>query len=725
MATIFRPPLFHRRWEIDPTQTGISAQFGVQFNINLFPPPPPQIPPGEGHYNRPDPIYWSNTWTQSLVLTTLRSQDKMTVGKQHTERPPPVDWRAGQTLSLVLSTLRSQDAMNPGEQRFELPPIGHIYPQQLRTWLHSYNLNLIGKDRMTVGKQLTDLPPRDHQRTEQLRTWTFTFNPNLVGQDFFPPGRVQHTTRPDPVQWYQNWTLNLLQSTLTPAEARPFGPFDWPLPEIADQPQRSYQFTFNLNLIAQDFFPPGERVTDLPPRDYDRTNQLRTWLHSYNLNLIGKDFMTAGDQLYDLPPRGHERQDQQRTWLWNYNLNLIGQDFFPPGERLFDRPPGPDWRNSWTLSLQQTTLIPSFETPFGPYQWPIPQPVEQPQRSYSYSFNLNLIAQDFFPPGQHYTDRPPGPDWRQGWLHNFNLNLIGQDFLPPGERIVDLPPRDYSRTNQLRTWLHNYNLNLIGKDVITRGKQLYDLPPLGHHRQDQQRTWLYWFNLNLVGQDAMVVGKQYTERPPGPDWRNGWVQNLLQNTLAPTVQNPFGPYDWPNPKDYQQPNKSFHHSFNLNLIDTNLLLLRQMDWPNPKEAAYPTSTRSWLSTTNELLARLRPPFTQQDWPLPKRQPEPSRNYTHSSLYLQLLHRPPFIQSDWPLPGVARQPDRSFQFVPTNLLALPIVFPVGKQITDLPPTGYYYPASLRFASNSPAVPPPTPPAGGNFEWIIRARRRHRR
>lgn len=617
MATIFRPPLFNVRREIDPTQTGINAQFGVQFNINLFPPPPPQIPPGENYSARPDPIYWSNTWTQSLVLTTLRSQDKMTVGEQHTERPPPVDWRAGQTLSLVLSTLRGQDAMTVGEQRFELPPTGHIYPQQLRTWLHSYNLNLIGKDRMTVGKQLTDLPPRDHSRTEQTRTWTFTYNPNLVGQDFFPPGRVQHSARPDPVQWYQNWTLSLLQSTLTPVVVNPFGPFDWPLPGIAEQPLRSFS-----------------------------------------------------------------------QW---FNLNLIGQDFFPPGEQYTDRPPGPDWRNTWTLNLLQSTLTPVVVMPFGPYDWPNPKSPEQPQRSYNFSYNLNLIGQDFF---------------------------------PPGKRIVDLPPRDYSRTEQTRTWLHNYNLNLIGKDRLPTGDQVYDLPPLGYPRQDQQRTWLWNYNLNLIAQDAMVVGKQYTERPPGPDWRNSWTLNLLQTTLIPTVLSPFGPYDWPTPKWPAQPSKSYQQSFNLNLIGKDLLPFRQMDWPNPQQPFYPTTNRSWLSSSIELINRQRP-FRQLDWPLPGRFQQPVRSFNHSSLALISLHRPPFTQKDWPLPGRHPEVNRSTFFSSLQLLTAEVVFPVGKQISDLPPTGYFYPASLRFASNSPQVPPPTPPVGGNFEWIIRARRRHRR
>lgn len=682
MATIFRGPLFHLRWEIDPTQNGVNAQFGVQFNINLFPPPAPQIPPGETYSARPDPIYWSNTWTQSLVLTTLAGQDKMTVGEQYTERPQPVDWRAGQTLSLVLSTLRSQDAMTTGEQLTELPPTGHIYPQQLRTWLQWFNLNLVGKDRFPPGEQLSDLPPRDHARTEQTRTWTFTFNPNLAGQDFFPPGRTQHTTRPDPIQWYQNWTLSLQQSTLIPAVQNPFGPYDWSLPLIAGQPQRGFEQSFNLNLIGQDFFPPGKTLFERPqPVDW-RTS----WTQSFPLSLRGKDAMVTGDQLSDLPPRAHERQDQQRMWSAWFNLNLVGQDRFPPGEQYTERPPGPDWRNTWSLNLLQTTLTPVTTFPFGPYDWPNPKYLEQPLRSYQQSFNLNLIGQDSFPPGKRYFERPAELDWRQGFTYSFPLNLRG-------------------------------------KDIITVGDQLFDLPPRGYPSQDQQRTWLLTFNPNLVGQDAMVVGKGIFDRPPEVNWRSGWTLNLLQTTLIPTILNPFNQLDWPNPRAVEQPNRSFHHWFNLNLIDTNLLLFRQRDWPNPKEHFYPTTNRTWLSTTLELLSRIKP-FNQLDWPLPQRYPEPPRSYQHSSLQLISMVRP-LNQYDWPLPNRYPEPNRSTQFSSLQFLTNIVVYPAGQQLYDLPPTGHIYPTSLRFLSNSPHVPEPIPPVGGNFEWIIRARRRHRR
>lgn len=102
--------------------------------------------------------------------------------------------------------------------------------------------------------------------------------------------------------------------------------------------------------------PPGENVYDLPPRAVEFSPR-RSWEWSYNRNLIGQDRLPAGKQLYDLPP-SRNPPPPVPTGIYSYNLNLIGQDRLPPGGMIHDLQPALlFWRRDGAIpNLLQTTL---------------------------------------------------------------------------------------------------------------------------------------------------------------------------------------------------------------------------------------------------------------------------------------------------------------------------------------------------------------------------------
>jgi hypothetical protein len=287
---------------------------------------------------------------------------------------------------------------------FRAPFIRYTWPQdpaaKWRTWTWSYNLNLIGKDQLPVGKQITDLPPGSPAgppRAIDLRTWTWKYNPLLVGKDSMVVGK---------------------QFTDLPPRAYP------------EPATRTWLWSYNQNLIGKDRLPVGKIFTDLPPKAYPEP-ATRTWVWNYNLNLIGKDQLPVGSRLVEVFPRAYP-EPATRTWVWSYNLNLVGQDAFPPGKIVTDLPPRayeyPTNLRSWIQTFNLALNVVQTPLPFNQYDWPLPQQWKQPAQS---------------------------------WVWYFNLNLIGQDQFPPGQRIYDLSPCGYIYPNDLRTWINRLNLALV------------------------------------------------------------------------------------------------------------------------------------------------------------------------------------------------------------------------------------------------------------------------
>jgi hypothetical protein len=309
------------------------------------------------------------------------------------------------------------------------------YPAQLRTWTSSYNPNLVGKDVFPPGRKgiVFDGPPKGPRPAGP--TWTSRYNDNLIGKDVFPPGRIV-SERPPPITWRRDWTLNLLQSTLAPTAATlPFRQQDWPLPGRAAQPDRTWvSSAISLQLRLP---PPGDIWTDLPPaplfwRNGSTLNLLLTtlvaqdafppgvvrserpppldWRNSWTLSLL-QSTLAPGVAVpfaqYDWPlPRVASQPD--RTWVSFFNPNLVGQDAFPPGVVRTERLQPLSWRNGFELNLVLSTLATVVQFPLNQYDWPLPGQGWQPTRTWTSSYNINLIAKDQLPVRQMDWPLPMG-----------------------------------------------------------------------------------------------------------------------------------------------------------------------------------------------------------------------------------------------------------------------------------------------------------------------------
>lgn len=262
---------------------------------------------------RPAGPPWTSKYNDNLI-----GQDRFPPGRNGItfERPQPITWRREWTLNLLQSTLAPVVAVLPFRQQDW--PLPQRSPQPDRTWLS------------TAAELQLRLPPPGYIYFElppQPSFWRNGSTLNLVlttllSQDAFPPG-VARTERPPPLDWRNGWTISLLQTTLAPIVGVPFAQYDWPLPRVASQPDRTFVAYFNPNLVGQDAFPPGVvRSERLAPHD---------WRRSFELNLLLSTLAT-GVQLplnqYNWPIPGQSWQPP-RTWLSSYNINLIGQDQLP------------------------------------------------------------------------------------------------------------------------------------------------------------------------------------------------------------------------------------------------------------------------------------------------------------------------------------------------------------------------------------------------------------
>lgn len=530
-----------------------------QYNLNLIGQDVIPGPPGRAYYDRPPPVNWYRSWELNLQQNTLVpfpigenvfdlpprdyqrileswtwqynlnliGQDRLPTGKQITDLPPRSYPRPDETwISVYNLNLIGQDQVPGFRQIYDLSPRG--YPRPDATWTNSYNLNLIGQD-VVPGKQftdrpppvqwyrsielglvnlltvppstlpnftgqVTDIPPRDYQRI--IEGWTWNYNPNLIGQDVVP-GK-QFTERPPPVNWYRDWALNLVTTTLF----------------VSNTP----------NVIAS---------TDLPPRDYQRIIEGWTW--NYNLNLIGQD-VVPGKQYTDRPPPVNWYRE------WALNLQQSTLQPIPYGKFIYDLPPRDFGRilESWALNLQQSTLQP---IPYGANVTDLPpRDYQRILESWTWAYNLNLIGQDALPKGMQYTDRPPPVNWYRSAELNLLQSTLGIQF-PPGAIFFDLPPRDYQRFVILGA--NYYNLNLIGKDVLPAdGRRIFDLTPPLPPRLEQTIGLNLALNLPTPQMPPAIlhsgiVTARPPERPlplPAIAWFNNPILALLP-TFNPAPAN--------------------------------------------------------------------------------------------------------------------------------------------------------------------------------------------
>jgi hypothetical protein len=289
-------------------------------------------------------------------------------------------------------------------------PLTPASPQPERTIAASYNKNLIGQDKLPVGEVFSERPqllapalfqtwintvnlalvtvpplprppfnqfdwPLTPAAGQPAQSWASSYNQNLIGQDRLPV-RQQDWQNPVPVQWYRDWSINLLQSTLFIVQ-RPFAQFDWPVSIAPPRLDQSFTASYNKNLIGQDRLPSGASFTERP--QLGPAQPERSVTASYNPNLIGQDKLPSRQQDWPLTPSATAAVIQ--TWIQAVNLALLHQ---PP-------------------------VVGPLGILCNQYAWPLPdRGPAQPDRGFSF-FNPN-----YYPP------TPPPPV--TGLPHNLHFH---------------------------------------------------------------------------------------------------------------------------------------------------------------------------------------------------------------------------------------------------------------------------------------------------------------
>jgi hypothetical protein len=480
----------------------------------------PGLPPGKNLTERP-PLGGEyhvqlRIWTWSYNLNLI-GQDQLPAGDQsYVLAPSQVSpeqvqlhsWNWSYNLNLI-----GRDRMLAGKQIWELPPVDYAYPRLEQTWAWSYNKNLIGQDHLPAGEQVYELaPPQKPYEQQQLHSWQWSYNLNLIGQDRLPTGEqvYERPTLPIPsaLTWIEGPQYELI--------AKPFAQYDWPNPTPQYRIEQTSAASYNLNLIGQDHMATGQQITDLPPRDFDRAIQLRTWIQTVNLALTTAPpvlNITIGQREWPLP-RGAE-PDWRRSWEWSYNQNLIGQD----------------------------------QLPFRQQDWPL-TPVQQVAQTWIQSVNLALTAAPTKPFKQTDWPLPIAPQQAAlGWAWSYNLNLIGQDQLPNRQQDWPLTPAAI-RAIDLATWINRVQFQLFNPFA-----QLDWPNPTAPARDPTLTTWLGRYNLNLIGQDQLPFRQQDWPNAILPDQfaslRAAFISalNLALNQMAPVLAPPLfmRNQDWPLP----------------------------------------------------------------------------------------------------------------------------------------------------------------------------------
>jgi len=363
-------------------------------------------------------------------LPNLLSKDKLPFRQMDWPTPVGVEpnprrsWEYHYLLQLIgKDTFFDGPGNAPDYDYLNRLPFGHYVEDWRRSWTWNYNLNLIGKDKLPTGDQLYDRLNTGYE-PDYRRSWTWNYNLNLIGKDIVPG--EQYTTRPDPVIWYQTWTLNLLQSTLIPTPAKPTAQYDWPNPPPVIW-YRSWEASYNQNLIGQDTVP-GEQytsrpdpvlwnisytlnllqstLTPVPQNPFVQSDwpnpQPISWYRSWEVNLASKLLPPFNQDYWPLPGSSPPIVP---SWTASYNLNLIGKDQLPIRQQDWPVPSLVIWYQDWYQNLANSSA--PNPKPFNQQDWPNPGPI--PFRDYGYiNFTVNIPI----PPIPPQAD-VGGRDWRQ------------------------------------------------------------------------------------------------------------------------------------------------------------------------------------------------------------------------------------------------------------------------------------------------------------------------
>jgi hypothetical protein len=184
--------LFVRRWEQDPSWIGGRSQDSISgFSALLQVPPLVVLPPGNQWYDRTEPKSGPyqplGSWQQSLVLTTLMSQDAFPVGRQYTERADwerrPVQPDRFWSETIIPGPLFGHDATLVGAQNFALPR-GSAQPD--RGFVAGLQLWLLAVPPTPIFPSVATLPAAVF-RPDGFWSQNLLLGP-LAGQDSLPPG---------------------------------------------------------------------------------------------------------------------------------------------------------------------------------------------------------------------------------------------------------------------------------------------------------------------------------------------------------------------------------------------------------------------------------------------------------------------------------------------------------------------------------------------------------
>jgi len=288
--------------------------------------------------------------------------------------------------------------------------------------------------------------------------------------------------------------------------------------------------------------------------------------------LKDKQFGVVGQtKTYDWPnPRGYVPNITLKTWTNSYTLGLIGKDTFfgAPGMAPdYDYPNPRGYVPNITLKshiwnpLQTLLNVIVAANPFAQLSWPNPMTKfwEAGVRTWRQDKLTNVLAgQDQFfgaagqPPANLDWPNPRGvvpPIGQKTWIWT-TIKFLGLDTFfgaagqPPPN--ADWPnPQVPTRPIMQRTWLVNLLSNTLAQVITIFPFNLLDWPvTLGKTPNPSLKTHIDPLKTNLIGQDMFfgLAGQPpanldwpVPQPPVRPIGQRTWIQNLLQNTLAPAA----------------------------------------------------------------------------------------------------------------------------------------------------------------------------------------------
>jgi hypothetical protein len=260
------------------------------------------------------------TWIQSVNLSLITAPPNIFALARQQDWPLPLQHylpRAQTWINTAITAIPTQPFV---QTDWPLPTQPYRIDQ---TWAASYNKNLIGQDKLPAGEQATELPPRDFARLFQ--TWVNSVNlalvvtPPVLTQTLFKQITDLTPRGPEP-DWRRSWEFSY-NKNLIGQDQLPFRQSDWPLPQAPAQAAQTWidQTKILLTAVQRPFVQSDWQLPQIAPQ------AVQTWTNTIALALTAKPFNQQ-----DWPnPTPLARDPTLSTITASYNKNLIGQDRLP------------------------------------------------------------------------------------------------------------------------------------------------------------------------------------------------------------------------------------------------------------------------------------------------------------------------------------------------------------------------------------------------------------